>query len=418
MNCGNPIGVAQMQGNYRNGVRQSASARYLGPIVGRPNLQVLTGAVAQRIIFRGGRATGLQYSHRGRIRTQEAGLEILLASGVVNSPQLLQLSGVGDPKDIMPHKIAVTHELPGVGKNLRDHLSVTVKQRLTRPYSLLQELRPLAKVKALSQYLLFKSGPTAVGGLEAWAHLNSRPDIEYPDIQLYTIPLMYNDHGRDVIDEEGFQLVLNGCRPNSSGSIRIASGDPGTAPLIDPQYLADPEDLRVLREGIRLARDIIAQPAYSDFRGAEYSPGGVAASDAALDSYIRSTAQTIYHPGRDVQDGIRRSCRRRPVATRSWHRRTKGRRCLGHARHRERQHQFPCHDDRGKSSPDDHQRQCIGLTAEAQTSCGERDPLICDGTLSGVGPMKMSFARDEIERECETCSDERQGQINPTNPRA
>lgn len=296
VNCGNPIGVAQMQGNYRNGVRQSASARYLGPIVGRPNLQVLTGAVAQRIIFRGGRATGLQYSHRGRIRTQEAGLEILLASGVVNSPQLLQLSGVGDPKDIMPHKIAVTHELPGVGKNLRDHLSVTVKQRLTRPYSLLQELRPLAKVKALSQYLLFKSGPTAVGGLEAWAHLNSRPDIEYPDIQLYTIPLMYNDHGRDVIDEEGFQLVLNGCRPNSSGSIRIASGDPGTAPLIDPQYLSDPEDLRVLREGIRLARDIIAQPAYSDFRGAEYSPGGVAASDAALDSYIRSTAQTIYHP--------------------------------------------------------------------------------------------------------------------------
>jgi len=151
-------------------------------------------------------------------------------------------------------------------------------------------------VRALGQYLLFKSGPTAVGGLEAWAHLKSRPDIPYPDLQIYTVPLMYNDHGRDVIREEGFMGVLNGSRPRSVGTIRIASGDPATAPLIDPNYLSDPEDLRVLREGIRLTREIFAQAAYDDFRGAEYAPGLEARSDAELDAYIRATANTLYHP--------------------------------------------------------------------------------------------------------------------------
>ncbi|WP_374414989.1 GMC family oxidoreductase [Novosphingobium colocasiae] len=296
MNRGDPSGVAQMQGNYRHGLRQSASACYLKPVLARPNLKVVTGALAAKVLMRSGRATGLAYGRKGRIITVEAARGVVLAGGVVNSPQLLQLSGIGDPADITPHGIAMVHELPEVGRNLKDHLAVTVKQRLTRPYSMLGMLRPLGALKALGQYLLFRSGPTAVGGLEAWAHLMSRPDLEYPDIQIYTVPLMYNDHGRDVIPEEGFQGVMNGSRPHSSGTIRIASADPAAAPLIDPRYLSDPEDLRVLREGIRLTRDIFAQDAYADFRGDEYAPGAACRSDAEIDAYIRATAYTLYHP--------------------------------------------------------------------------------------------------------------------------
>lgn len=296
MNEGNPYGMAQMQGNYADGERHSASARYLRPALHRPNLTVVTGALVGRVILEGQRAIGIEYLHRGRTETVRADREVILSGGVVNSPQLLQLSGIGDPADIRPHGIAVRHELPGVGRNLKDHIAVGVKQRLTKPYSLLATLKPLAMVKALGQYLLFRSGPTAVGGLEAWAHLKTRAELDYPDLQIYTVPLLYNDHGRDVIREEGFQAVMNGSRPLSVGTVRIRSADPAAAPDIDPRYFSEPDDLRVLRDGIRITREIFAQRAYDAFRGSEYAPGAEATSDAALDAYIRANANTLYHP--------------------------------------------------------------------------------------------------------------------------
>jgi choline dehydrogenase len=291
-----PLGMAQMQGNYANGERHSASARYLRPVMRRPNLRVMTGALVQRVILEGTRATGIEYLQRGRSETLHAHREVILSGGVVNSPQILQLSGIGHPDDIRAQGLAVRHELPGVGRNLRDHIAVAVKQRSTKPYSLLSSLKPLAMVGALGRYLLFRSGPTAVGGLEAWAHLKSKAELAYPDLQIYTVPLMYNDHGRDVIEEEGFMAVMNGSQPASVGMVKIRSSDPTVAPAIDPQYLSDPEDLRVLREGIRLAREIFAQKPYDDFRGSEYAPGAGVSSDADLDTYIRATANTLYHP--------------------------------------------------------------------------------------------------------------------------
>jgi choline dehydrogenase len=296
VNAGNPLGMAQMQGNYANGVRQSASACYLNPIMDRPNLRVVTGALAKRVILEGQRAIGLEYLQGGQSHTVHAAREVLLAGGAINTPQLLQLSGIGEPDDMRPHGIAVRHALPGVGRNMKDHLSVAVKQRITKPYSLLADLKPLAMVKALGQYLLFRSGPTSIGALETWAHLKSQPELAYPDLQIYSVPLMYNDHGRDVIKEEGFMAVLNGIQPSSVGTVKIRSSDPGAAPEIDPNYLSEPDDLRVLREGIRLSREIIAQKAYNGFRGSEYAPGAEAKSDAALDAYIRAEANTLYHP--------------------------------------------------------------------------------------------------------------------------
>ncbi len=296
MNEGDPYGMAQMQGSYANGERHSASARYLKPVMSRPNLRVITGALVKRVLLENGRATGVQYLQGGRTETLRVNREVILSGGVVNSPQILQLSGIGDPADIQPHGITVQHALPGVGRNMRDHIAVAVKQRITKPHSLLATLKPLAMVKALGQYLLFRSGPTSVGGLEAWAHLKSRPGLAYPDLQIYTVPLMYNDHGRDVIREEGCQAVLNGSKPKSVGTVKIRSSDPTRAPAIDPCYFSDPEDLRVLRDGIRITREIIAQKPYDDFRGTEYAPGAAATSDADLNDYIRANANTLYHP--------------------------------------------------------------------------------------------------------------------------
>jgi choline dehydrogenase len=299
-----PLGVAQMQGNWANGVRQSAASAYLRPALGRANLKVATGARATRILFEGARAVGVEYAHGGRRKIVRADREVVLCGGVVNSPQLLQLSGVGDPADLAPHGVKVVQALPGVGKNLRDHLSITLKQRLTVPISLLKALQPMAMVGALGEYLLFKSGPTSFSGLEAWSHLNSRPDLEYPDIQVYCVHLMYNDHGRDVIPVEGFMAALSGSRPNSVGSIRIGAADPLAAPIIDPRYLSDPEDLRVLREGLRQAREIIAQPAFDRIRGEEYAPGEPALTDDQLDAYIRENAATLYHPVGTCKMGV------------------------------------------------------------------------------------------------------------------
>ena len=296
VNAGDPYGMSQMQGNYANAARQSASASYLKPVLNRPNLTVITGALTKQVLLEGSRAVGVEYLQRGRVQTVRAQREVILSAGCVNSPQILQLSGIGDPDDLRSHGIRVQRELPGVGRNLKDHPAISVKQLATKPYSLLSSLKPLALVKGLAQYLLFGTGEASVGGLEAWAHLKSTPDLSYPDLQLYCVPLLYNDHGRDVVQKEGFQVVLNAARPKSVGWVKLRSADPAAAPLIDLGFLSDPDDLRVLRAGIRQTREIFAQSALNDFRGEEYTPGTGVVSDADLDAYIRANVNSIYHP--------------------------------------------------------------------------------------------------------------------------
>ena len=289
-------GIAQMQGNWHAGVRQSAAECYLKPALSRPNLRVITQAQVSRVVIEGGRAVGVEIIRKGRVTRIAAAREVILAGGTINSPQVLQLSGIGAPEDIAPHGIKLVHELPGVGRNLRDHASVSIKQELSRPISLLSGLKPLASVKALGQYLLQRKGPIMSSGLEAWAHLKSRPDVAYADLQIYCVDLMYNDHGRDVVPREGFQATINGCRPESSGTISLNSADPLAPPRIDPRFLTEPEDVRVLREGLRICREIIAQQPFDAIRGPEYAPGAAATSDADLDAYIRANVNTIYHP--------------------------------------------------------------------------------------------------------------------------
>ncbi|WP_229459186.1 GMC family oxidoreductase [Massilia cavernae] len=297
-------GVSHAQGNYKNAVRQSTAARYITPAMDRPNLRVVVDALVTKVILEQGRAVGVEVIRGGQREIIRADREVILAGGAVNSPQLLQLSGIGDPLDLQPLGIKVEAPLVGVGKNLQDHLNVSLKQRLTSPVSYLRNTRPLSMLGSFAKYALFKSGPSATNGLEAWSHVHSSAEIDHPDIQIYCVNIMHSNNGRDIVPEEGFMASLNHCRPRSVGTVRIKTVNPGEAPLIDPCYLSDPEDLRVLRAGIRISRDIIAQGAFDAIRGQEYEPGSKAESDADIDAYIRRTANTIYHPVGTCKMGV------------------------------------------------------------------------------------------------------------------
>lgn len=298
------FGVSAAQGNYKNAVRQSTASRYIKPALERSNLNVVVNAFVTRIVVENGRAVGVEMLRDGKTEIVRAEREVILAGGAINSPQLLQLSGIGDPADLEPLGIRVQHALVGVGKNLQDHLNVSLKQRLTVPASYLRNTRPLSMLAAFLKYALFKSGPSATNGLECWSHVCSSAAVEQPDIQIYCVNIMHSNNGRDIVPEEGFMASLNLCRPRSVGTVRARSTDPTTAPLIDPRYLSEPDDLRVLREGLRISREIISQTAFSPIRGSEYAPGEAARSDADLDRYIRSTANTIYHPVGTCKMGV------------------------------------------------------------------------------------------------------------------
>lgn len=296
LNGASQEGIGRPDANFADGVRQSTASTYLASALGRSNLTVITGAQATRVLVRHGRAVGMEYVRKGRRQTIETQGEVILAGGTVNSPQLLQLSGIGAPGLLRQHGISVVHDLPGVGENLQDHACVVIKQEMTQPLSALPYTQPIRATAALIQYALFKTGPTLSNGLEAMAFLKTRPELEYPDVQYHLLNLLYEDHGRKVIQRHGFMASANVSRPRSRGSVRITSGDPLASPLIDPNYFADPEDMRTARAALRLARELIAMPAFDAFRGPEYAPGPAVQTDAQLDAFIRESALSIYHP--------------------------------------------------------------------------------------------------------------------------
>lgn len=288
-------GFGPASGAFGDGIRQSAYSGYLRPVKGRKNLSVITGAQVSRIVVQGGRAVAVEF-YRGRtLRRILADREVILSAGAIHSPQILQLSGIGNPDLLRKHGIDVVAPLRAVGENLADHLAVTVQETITKPYSALAYVQPVAAAKALAQYALFKSGPTLSNGLEAMGFVKSRPDLAEPDVQYHLPLLMYSDHGRQIVQSEGFMFHATACQPQSRGSVRIRSANVADAPLIDPNYLSTEEDFRVLRESIRIARDIIAQPALAELRDSELAPGAALQSDADLDSYIRDTAISVYH---------------------------------------------------------------------------------------------------------------------------
>jgi choline dehydrogenase len=292
-------GMGLYQRTIHDGRRWSASAGYLQPIAGkRPNLTIVSTGMVTRIRTEGGRATGVDIVEGKGRRPQSLGArrEVLVCAGAVQSPQLLQLSGIGDPELLGRHGIDVVAASPGVGANLQDHLDVVVVHEMTQPLSAYSQQAGLKKLGAGLRYLLRRNGPGADNFLQAGAFLKSRTGLDRPDLQLHYVNACMIDHGRVEVKQDGFTVHACQLRPESRGTVAIRSADPFEAPAIDPNYLATEEDRRAMREGVRMVRDICAQAPLAPYRGREMLPGAEVASDADIDAYIRRSGETIYHP--------------------------------------------------------------------------------------------------------------------------
>lgn len=288
----------------RNGERWSAARAFLTPARSRPNLTIQTGARLLRVVIRDGRAVGVEIL-AGRERTTiMAAREVILSCGAVNSPAALMHSGIGDADLLKRHGIAVAYDLKGVGKNLQDHLLARVEHACLEPVTLYGTLRGDRAALALLRALLLKSGPAASFPLEGGAFFKSHPSLDEPDLQSHFLPglstaalrLPFVTRAKPGYEGHGFFANVYQLRPHSTGEISIGSGDPLAAPLIKPNYLSDPTDLRVLREGIKALRRVFAQPAFDRFRGKELAPGPDVVSDGEIEDWLRGVADTVFHP--------------------------------------------------------------------------------------------------------------------------
>jgi choline dehydrogenase len=295
-NGANQEGFGPIDCTVADGRRASAAASYLTPVLHRPNLTVISRAQAARILIQNGRAVGVEYARYGQRLEVRASREVILCGGAINSPQLLLLSGIGPAAEIAPYGIKPVHDLPGVGKNLQDHLHGAVKHNCTEPVSLYSVFKPTALPFHILHYLFTHKGPAATMGLESLAFLKSRADLIAPDIEFHFVPALYADHGRKIIYRHGFMGYYNMQRPEARGEITLKSADPLAHPAIQPNYLQNDEDLRVLREGFKIVRDVFGQTAFDRFRGDELVPGPKVNTDAEIDTYHRATGETLYHP--------------------------------------------------------------------------------------------------------------------------
>ncbi len=289
-------GVGRQDFFYRNGRRENAAHAFLRPVRRRRNLRVLTHAHAECVIMEEGRAAGVRYRRGGTVREARARREVVLCAGAVNSPALLQLSGIGAPALLSAHGIPVAVESPDVGRNLQDHAGVYVQYACTRPVTLYGLFRPdRAALACLGAYLLGRGPGTSVG-LEAGGFARSREGLPAPDLQLTFIPGLTLDTTRAKQGRHGFLTHCYQLRPESRGEVRIASANSRAAPEIHPNTLAAEADRRVMRDGVRFARRIVAQAPFAPFRGGEIAPGEAVRSDEAIDGWVRANATTVWHP--------------------------------------------------------------------------------------------------------------------------
>jgi len=287
-------GVGLYQVTQSNGRRCSAAVAYLRPIRSRPNLSVVTRAMALGLEFSNNdRVSGVSYRARGLTRTVEARREVILAGGAINSPQMLMLSGIGPAPMLENAGIRVRHELPEVGRNLQDHLDICTLTRCSQPvtYDQLSELRVGLK------YFLHHEGEGTSNIAEAGGFLVSGRDRDdRPDIQLHFVPALLDDHGRHRLPGDGYTLHACPLRPRSRGHLALHSADPRQPIAIHANYLSDATDLELMLDCVRLSREILGQPAFKPFRAHEIFPGNDVTTRDGLIDFIRTKAETIYHP--------------------------------------------------------------------------------------------------------------------------
>lgn len=280
-----------------NGRRASTARGYLDQAKDRPNLTIVTHAVTDRVLFEGKRAIGVKYLRgRGQPTTARARREVLLCGGAIASPQVLQRSGIGAAPLLKGLGIQVVHDLPGVGQNLQDHLEMYLQYECKQPVSLYPALKWWNQPAIGAEWLFLGSGIGASNQFEAGGFIRSREAFEWPNIQFHFLPVAVSYNGSNAHDGHSFQAHVGSMRSPSRGRIQIRSTDPKVDPSILFNYMSHEQDWEEFRDGIRLTREIINQPALDPFRGKELSPGADAQSDADLDAFVREHAETAYHP--------------------------------------------------------------------------------------------------------------------------
>jgi choline dehydrogenase len=278
------------------GRRWSTARAYLHPAMKRPNLTVYDKALAQRVVFDGKRAVGLDFTHRGELKRATVEREVIISAGSINSPKLLMLSGVGPAAHLREHGIDVVADIPGVGENLQDHLELYVQMECTQPISLNSKLDPWNKFKIGLEWYLFKTGLGATNHFEAGGFIRSKAGVQHPDLQYHFMPAAINYNGSKAAEKDGFQAHVGPMRSKSRGTVRLASNDPEKRPIVDPNYMSQPEDWEEMRASVRLTREIFAQEAFKDLRGIEISPGRDIQTDDEINAWVADHAESAYHP--------------------------------------------------------------------------------------------------------------------------
>jgi choline dehydrogenase len=290
-------GAGSFQTTTRRGRRASSAFCYLRPAKGRRNLSVETSALAQRIVFEGRRARAVEYRQNGHVRTARARKEVLVSSGAYNSPQLLQLSGVGPAELLKQHGIAVVLDAPGVGNDLQDHMQVRIITRCAKMITLNDIVNhPVRRALAGLQYAALRRGPLTIAAGTSGAFFKTNPRLATPDIQIHFIPFSTDKMGEKLHSFSGFTASVCQLRPESRGSLKIRSADPAAPPEIRINYLATETDRTAFIDGIRILRKILAAPALKSYCVNEVYPGSEKTSDEDLLDFCRKTGSTVYHP--------------------------------------------------------------------------------------------------------------------------
>ncbi|TNC12881.1 choline dehydrogenase [Methylobacterium terricola] len=286
--------------------RRSSTARgYLDQARGRPNLTIVTHALTDRVVCEGRRAVAVAYRHRGgRPVTARARREVLVCSGAIASPQILQRSGIGPADLLRGLDIPIVQDLPGVGENLQDHLEIYIQYECLKPVSLAPALKLYNQPLIGAQWLLAGTGIGASNQFEAGGFIRSSEDFGWPNLQFHFLPLAINYNGSNAVETHGFQAHVGSMRSPSRGRVRLTSRDPAAHPSILFNYMSTEQDWREFRDAIRITREIMAQPALDPYRGREISPGSDLRSEPAIDAFVRAHGETAYHPSCSCRMGM------------------------------------------------------------------------------------------------------------------
>jgi choline dehydrogenase len=289
-------GFARFDRTVNHGRRWSAARAYLHPVMKRPNLTVRTRTLVHRVLMSGSRAVGVEFSYgRGTTQQVRAG-EVILCGGAFNSPQLLQLSGIGNADELTALGITPVLDLPGVGENLQDHLEVYVQHASTQPVSLNPKLKWRARPWIGAQWLLFRRGPGATNHFEAGGFARSNDEVTYPNLMFHFLPIAVRYDGSAPASDHGYQVHIGPMYSDSRGSVKITSTDPRVHPALRFNYLSTEQDRREWVEAISVARSILSQPAFAAYDGGELSPGPAVTTDDEVLDWVARDGETALHP--------------------------------------------------------------------------------------------------------------------------